>query len=374
MRSADVGEPLEPWRADWSAGVEQTNELLWLLRVLRLRWKMIVVVAVLLTTSAALVLRQITPLYSATADILIDAQQAQYADLSAGPGAAQTAVWPAELETYVKVVWSDRLASDVVQSIGPAAFEEPPSPWSWVRGWVRPIRATVEAWLGWLRPTDGVAASSRSRDTAIERAVHVFHRYLRSSAIRSPLPFTSPTGRLIRRSRRGWRTRLPRRSPRSSSGRGRRRSPRPPTIWASASRCSASSSRRPTLKCALCRTKCPPSTASSVSEMRYRELLQAVSEAEAQFAVAYADVARMEAQEAGELGDAAVSETLADLRREERSLGRELAEVASTIGEKHPTMLALRAEQADIQAQHSCRRGPHPGTEQERPWRRARCE
>jgi succinoglycan biosynthesis transport protein ExoP len=347
MRSVEVGEPLEPWRGDWSGGVEQTNDLLWLLQVLRLRWKLIVVVAVLLTTSVALVLRQVTPLYSATADILIDPQQAQYADLSAGPGAQQSAVWPGELETYVKVVWSDRLANDIVQSIGPASFEEPPSPLDWIREWVRPIKVTIEAWVASWRPSDDVKVSIGA-ESAVERAVRVFHRYLEvdrdSLAAALYVTYRAPDPVFAAHVANATAEAFPKELVRS----------RKAALAATADYLServevlGQQLEAADTQMRALQNEMSSYDGGSVSEMRYRELIRAISEAQAQFAVAYADVARMESQQVGALSDAAVSEALADLRREERNLGRRVAEAASTLGEKHPTMLALRAEQADI--------------------------
>jgi succinoglycan biosynthesis transport protein ExoP len=348
---AGVGEPLEPWRAAWSARDEQTNELLWLLQALRLRWKMIIVVAMLLTGSAAFVLRQVTPLYSATADILIDAQQPQYADLSAGPG-PQTTVWPAELETYIKVVWSDPLAREVVRSVGPALFKEPPSPWQRVRAWIarvraafgewlQPLRTALEPWLG--PPRDGLAA-----ETAVEQAVHVFHQYLDvqrdSLAAALYVTYRAPDPVFAARVANATADAFPRELVRSQKA----------ALAATASYLEervAALGRELELADIQMRelqNKMSTVDGESISEMRFRELIQATSEAEAQVVLAKENVARIEALGSEGLSDAVASKALAVLLDEDRRLSSKLAEIASEFGHNHPAMLALQAEQANV--------------------------
>ena len=349
MRSAEIGEPLEPWRAGWSAAAEQTNELLWLLRVLRLRWMLIVAIATLLTTGAALALRQITPLYSATAEILIDPQQAEYADLSAGPGSRQSTVWPAELQTYVKIVWSDQLAGDVVRLVGPEAFEEVPSPWRAIREWLRPVSAGVRSWTERPHPIDGGAGSTRP-ETAVERAVRVFHQYLKverdSLAASLYVTYQAPDAAFAAQVANATAEAFPKELLRSQKAAlaatadylGERVKVLGGELQVAETRMRALQNKMSTFD------------GESVSEMRFRELILAVSEAEAQVVVAKTDVARMDGGGGGQVGDALVSDLLADLRREQLQLDRRIAETASMMGEQHPMMLALRAEQANLQA------------------------
>jgi polysaccharide biosynthesis transport protein len=348
-RDAGVGEPLEPRRAAWSARDEQTNELLWLLQALRLRWKLIIVVAVLLAGSAALVLRQVTPLYSATADVLIDPQQPQYADLSAGPGPQGTA-WPAELETYIKIVWSDPLAREVVRSVGPALFQKPPSPWQRARAWMEPVRAAFGEWAQPLRtalepwlgpPPDGLAA-----ETAVEQAVHVFHQYLEvqrdSLAAALYVAYRAPDPVFAARVANATADAFPRELVRSQKA----------ALAATASYLGervAALGRELELADTQMRelqNKMSTVDGESISEMRFRELIQARSEAEAQVVLAKENVARIEALGSEGLSDA--SKTLSLLLDEDRRLSRKLAESASEFGEKHPAMLALHAEQANV--------------------------
>src|SRR6476469_4493049 len=61
-----------------SGTAEASNELLWMLRALRTRWKLVVFVTLGLSGIATYVATSIAPLYTATATVLIDPGENDY--------------------------------------------------------------------------------------------------------------------------------------------------------------------------------------------------------------------------------------------------------------------------------------------------------
>lgn len=342
------------------------DELLLLLRSLLLRWKVIVLITVIVTASAGWLIRSIPPTYVATAHILIDHAQTKYADLTEGAETRQTTVWPTELESYMKVLWSDQLAEDVVRTVGVEAFPAEQALFAPMRAWLReraaPLVDPLMELLAQVIPAPTPALTPLLAEdlpehqhpagppVAVQKAIRVLHDQLEIT--REPLAavisveYSATDPDLVARIANATADAFPKELMRaqkaalaaSANYLGAR-------VAALANELEAADAQAQVL-----RQKLTDFGGGSIAERRYGELLKTLAEAEAELTDSKSDVALAAAVQAQPLDDRFGSALLADLRQQDQRLSRHLAEIGTDLQERHPLLATARAEQAEVRS------------------------
>ncbi len=335
----------------------EDDELARLVRSLLSRWKMIVFAVAASTGLAAMALRYLPPTYYATAEILIDPTQAQYADLAEAQASRQTTVWPTELETYMKVLWSDELAEDVVHTVGLSAFSEQVPPWKPLRDWARQSIAPalsrlhdLAALLG-LKPGPELvpldAAPAQPDEAAFAKAVGVFRDQLvvnrESLAAVINVGYRAAEPELAARIANATAEAFPRELIRAEKAAlGTSANYLGERVAALAKELEAADT-----EAQLLRRKLLDFGSGPLDERRYSEFLKSLSEAQAELASARND-ADLVADHAHGLSERFVTSELEELRLQDVEISRRLAELSSDLQGRHPAVATARAEQAEI--------------------------
>ena len=326
-------------------GTLRQDEFLRLLGAVLRRWKLIVALAILATGTVAVTLRSMPPVYVASAQILIDYAQTTYTDLADGAGNRQTTVWPSELESYAKVLWSDQLATDVVQTVGVTAFAEPNDTLSSIRPW---IGAQLQRFLAFVLPgqADRQPPPARPRNR-LDLAVDVFHAQLDIS--RDPLAAVINVG---------YRSSDPAMAARVANATAEA-FPRE-LVRAQKVALVATSDYLEARVAALGRELADDDSNAqalrqqlsdfgegSLARRRYAELVKALSDAQAELVGARDDLAAA-TDASGKVTDRFANEAIADLRHEEAQLARRMAELGTDLQPRHPAMASLIADHAEL--------------------------
>ncbi|HWL71472.1 MAG TPA: AAA family ATPase [Geminicoccus sp.] len=339
------------------------DELVRLARTLLTRWKQIGTVVALATGLAVLGLRQLPPAYIATAEILIDPGQAQYADLADAGAPRQTTVWPTELETYMKVLWSDELAADVVNTVGLAAFTKEAPPWAPLEAWVlelaRPLLPHFQdlaASLGLpsqppllALDADPAASAARPGETALDKAVAVFREQLvvsrESLAAVIEIGYRAADPELAAKVANATAEAFPRELIRAEKAAlGASANYLGERVAALAQELQAADAEAQAL-----RRRLSDFGSGSLNERRYAELLKTLSEAQAQLVNARNDSSLVADRTHG-LSERFTTPQLKELRLLETELAQRLAELGSDLQARHPAVATVRAEQAEIRS------------------------
>ena len=347
------------------ASAERAVDLLWIVRALSVRWKLVAVLTMVLIAVAASVVSSIVPLYSATAIILIDPGQTEYTDLRSTPGARHDTIWPGDLESYIKVVWSDQLATSVVQSIGPSLFQahhpttaeqllaEVVAGLAPLRNWLAdhlgaPLGAPLQRLQ--LADIDATAADTASVPTEAQRAVEVFGRNL--SVVRDSLAavlqvtYRDADPALAARVANVTAETFPKELVRVQQS----------TLLATTDylreRVGALQGdlKATNSQISVLQNKLGGTDGSSIAKVRFGELTRALADAEGEIAGLRLDIVEAGAGDSQPVGDRLASPSVKELRVEELKLARELAQFGSDVGERHPQMVALLATQASIRS------------------------
>ena len=338
---------------------EPESELLWIVRALRVRWKLIALLTTILVTAASVAANSVVPLYSATATILIDPGQNEYTDLGSSPGARQDVVWPAELESYMKVLWSDRLAALVVASVGPEAFQVRPSA---LHGLLHGAAGLIEIGRTWLDRYFGGAGGSEPSPpqpadtdapapTSMSRAIDVFRQNLLverdSLAAVLNVTYRDPDPEVAERVANATAEAFPKElvstqedALTATTDYLRER------VAALQRELQAAESEMQTLQDDLAR-----SDGSSMARVRYGEIIRALSETEAENTGLRLDVAEAGGGAGQPLSDRLASPLLQQLRLQRVQHLREIAQLRAEVGDRHPQMAALLATSASTQAE-----------------------
>ncbi len=338
---------------------EVPNELLTIVRALRVRWKLILLVTTVISAIAILAVSSIGARYSATATILVDPAQNEYTDLGSKPGARQAMIWPAEMESYVKVLWSDQLAAAVVGSIGLRSFRSPPSALgrlsSQLAEMLAPARAGIDRLLGThlagtLQRISLDDAGNEPMD-GFQHAVEVFRENLKverdslAAAILVTYQATDPV--LAERVANATAEAFPKELVRvQESALIATTSYLRDRVKALQRELEDADGRAQAVQNELAKPD-----GSGIARARFTEIIRALSESEAEIAGIQADIA--EAGSNDEIKDRLATPTLQALRLQRLELGRQMAELGADVGERHPQMSALLAKRNNVTSQSS---------------------
>lgn len=297
-------------------------------RVLLRRWWLIGGVALLATGGMVAVVKSLPARYTASADIVIERDEAAFADLQRQTQAAP--IDPAEMETHLRVLESDRLALAVIERLG--------------------LEATAAASAGWLAlPWRGTPEAAGAAASPQDRMLEEFRRRLHIGR--------DALARVITVS---YTADEPGQAAAVANG------------IAEAFLAELVSARRGTLVQSadylrervkalggeldrferLAKDHANSSELYQVqgapaAELRYGELVRALAEAEALRNRARARVAQL--GQGGQMSEELVTPVMAELRKQQAEVARRVADFASQYGTKHPAMVNARAELADIQ-------------------------
>lgn len=341
---------------------ETPNELLWMLRALRARWKLVVCVTLGLSGIATYVATSIAPLYTATATILIDPGETDYTNLGSAPGTRQGTVWPAELETYIKVLWSDQLAASVVRTVGLDAFRIEPSALRRIREQLAELTAPLMMLPERLLFTgsksdiprlvavdaDGPATNASSTSET-ERAIEVFRENLQverdSLAAALSVTYRAANPLVAERVANAAAAAFPKELVRAQqSALAATTSYLNQRVIALQRELEAADGRTQALQNEISRPD-----GSGIARARFSEIIRGLSEAEAETTGIENDIAAAGNTD-GAINDHLSTPALQALREQRLDIARAIAELGADVGERHPQMLALVARRNSVQA------------------------
>ena len=344
-------------RPAWPAEVapEPASELLWIARALRVRWKLVALLTTALVAVAVYAAGSIVPLYSATATILIDPGQTEYTDLRSSPGARQNMVWPADMESYIKVLWSDWLAADVVRSIGPGSFHAQPGAFGWLRAQAAagldPLRDWIaryldaEAGLPRLQLHDAGALAS----SGLAQTIEVFRQNLQverdSLAATLLVTYHDADPAVAARVANATAEAFPKELVRVQE------SALVATTDYLRERVTALQHELETAESQtrVLQNEIAKPDGSSIARARFGEIIRTLSDAEAEITSLRSDIAEAGGGNGQPVSDRLASPMLQELRLQKLQLAREVAEFGTGVGERHPQMVALLAKNASVQ-------------------------
>ena len=344
-------------RPAWPAEVapEPASELLWIARALRGRWKLVALLTTALVAVAVYAAGSIVPLYSATATILIDPGQTEYTDLRSSPGARQNMVWPADMESYIKVLWSDWLAADVVRSIGPGSFHAQPGAFGWLRAQAAagldPLRDWIaryldaEAGLPRLQLHDAGAPAS----SGLAQTIEVFRQNLQverdSLAATLLVTYHDADPAVAERVANATAEAFPKELVRVQE------SALVATTDYLRERVTALQHELETAESQtrVLQNEIAKPDGSSIARARFGEIIRTLSDAEAEITSLRSDIAEAGGGNGQPVSDRLASPMLQELRLQKLQLAREVAEFGTGVGERHPQMVALLAKNASVQ-------------------------
>lgn len=311
-----------------------------ILRALRRRWWLVAGMTFVATGLMLGVVKSLPPRFTASVDIVIEREDTTFADLQREARAA--AIDPAEMETHLRVLGSDRLALGVIDGLD----LEPPPP-------------AQTAWTSLVARARALADAAGLSDT-------------QGDAGREP---TGGQGRMLEEFRARLaidRDPLARVITVSYTDDGPERAAAVANAVADAFLAELVSARRATLaqSADYLRERVTALGAelgrfergakdhqnsselyqvqgAPVAELRYGELTRALAEAEALRNRARARVAQL--GKGGQMSEELVTLVMAELRKQEAEVARRVADFSSRFGAKHPAMIDARAELADIQ-------------------------
>lgn len=359
------------------------TDLIWLWRALRRRWWVILLVFVGLTGGVYGLLKLRTPQFTASTEIVIEQDETEFANLRESLDFRQRDIDPAAMETYLRVLGSDRVALAVIERLGLEPEVGTPKPWTPVAEWlgenVSRLVAQAQALAGTpasretVAPARAPAVPSRPGAAEAERPVDPEELMLtefrnRLKITRDPLAhvitvaYTAPDPSraaevantlaqiFLEELVRAQKVML---AQTADYLRDRVKVLRDELAAAERSSKTYQSQRE------LYQVQ-----GGSTAELRYAELMRELSVAESELGRA-----RARQSQVGARGDslAGITEDLSspvisDLRRQEAELGRRVADLRSSFGEKHPLMVnakneldsirqSIRREQSRIAAQ-----------------------
>jgi uncharacterized protein involved in exopolysaccharide biosynthesis/Mrp family chromosome partitioning ATPase len=325
-----------------TAGMEN---LAWLWRAVLRRWWIVAGVVLLATGSAFGLLKLLPPRYTATAEILIERDETEFANLHNGVDFNAHVIDPAEMETHLRVLRSNRIAQQVIGELGlePEPVQEPAA-WRVALDRVKALAGRLAAQAGVPLPAAAPPPPPLSDE---ERMLREFQDRL--------LIYRDPLAHVITV---GYAAKEPETAARVANG------------VASAFLDEMVSAQRETLvqtadylgervaalgeeleqaertaKNRRNESDLYQIQGASAAELRYSELMRELSAAEAQLALA-----RARAGGGGGLSPETATPVITELRKQEGEVARRVADAATRFGEKHPVMINSRAELADIRA------------------------
>lgn len=342
---------LPPSASGFGSGASALNGELRVLRVLLRRWWLIAAV-VLLTTSLVYGLLKLRPArYTAGVDILIERDETSFADLqrdSRLPG-----IDPAEMETHLRVLGSDRLALTVIHQLGLEPRPAESSAWTPLAERTRELLASVLERSG----AGEAQAASEGASGPEEQMLGEFRRQL--AIRRDPLAhvitvsYTADDPATAAAVANGL----------AESFLAELVSAKRTTLAQSAEylreRVDALESELDGFergaKDFQNESELYQVHGAPAAELRYGELVRELSLAETARNRARARAAQVGS--GGQMSEELSTPVMAELRKQEAEVARRIAEYASRFGERHPAMVDGRAELEDIRANLRAERG-----------------
>lgn len=344
---------------------ELGSELLWIVQAVRARWKLILVLTALLVASAVAIAGSIVPFYAASATILIDRGQTEYTDLRSAPGTRQDVVLPTEMESYIKVLWSDQLARDVVRSVGLRAARAKADPLRRFLNHTKHQGLTLlsrlvdfaETALGLRLPPgwkSGLAVANpvvRQHSDAEQQAVELFRERL--SVERDPLAFTlgityrdadpAVAERVANTTADAFPKELVRAQQSALMATSEYLGERVVVL-----RDELSAADR---EIEALQTKASRADGPAIAKLHLADITRVLSEAEGEIASLRIDMAEAGYADSQQpINDRLASRALQSLRLDDLKFARDIAQLGADVGDRHPEMQAILANRAGVRA------------------------